>query len=127
MSNEDPRITTMRQQLGRLETVKARANADYMQALENGDDDSACVAAQEYANADQERVNLVNTAQRIAYAEQVSAPRQPTREELNAMPIEQMTEDQRHWWFSQQSKHGFDSDAYRAGKIHVATNPSRGR
>jgi hypothetical protein len=125
--SEDPRITTMRQQLGRLETVKARANADYMQALENGDDDSACMAAQEYANADQERVNLLNTAQRIAYAEQAAAPQQPSREQLNAMKLEDMTEPQRHWWFSQQSKHGFDNDSYQLGKIHVQNNPSRGR
>jgi hypothetical protein len=127
MGNEDPRITTMRQQLGRLETVKARANADYMQALENGDDDSACMAAQEYANADQERVNLLNTAQRIAYSEQAAVPRQPSREELNNMRLEDMTEPQREWWFSQQSKHGFDRDGYLAGKIHVANNPTRGR
>jgi hypothetical protein len=124
--SEDPRITTMRQQLGRLEVIKARANADYMQALENGDDTTACEAAQEYADADEKRVSLLNTAQRIAYAEQAAAPREPSREERMAKPLDRM--DWNDVWEISKSKYGDpDPERFRAAIAHVQNNPTRGR
>jgi hypothetical protein len=121
---EDPRVTYGRQQLADLNVRMTRANADFTEAVNNGDDERAKWATQEYANADQERQNLVNTWQRLAYAEAAAVQRQPSAEQINSMRIEEMTEPQRQWWFSQQSKHGFDNDSYQLGKIHVQNNPS---
>jgi hypothetical protein len=124
--NED--IASANRQLERLDAQWLEHDAARRKARIDGDQDSHDYATQEIANVEQQKQAIYDAYNRRAAAYYANMPRQPTREELNATPLERMTEQQRHWWFSQQSKHGFDNDAYAAGKLHVYNNPSsRGR
>jgi hypothetical protein len=117
-------IASANRQLERLDTQWLKADAQFREARLEGDEASMDYAIQERANIEQQKQAIYDAYNRGVAAYYANMPRQPTREELNAMPLERMTEEQRHWWFSQQSRHGFDNDAYAAGKIHVYNNPS---
>jgi hypothetical protein len=121
--SEDPQISAVRAQLGNLNVRLKRADAEFTEATNSGDNETAGQWAQEYADANSARINLLNEVQRQMAAEQQAAPRQLTREQVNAMNLEDMTPEIRKWWMSQQSKHGFDGNAYDAGEQFVRQNP----
>ncbi len=123
--SEDPRITAVRAQLGNLAVRMKRADAEFTEASNSGDNEAAGQWAQEYANANTDRINLLAEVQRQMAAEQAAQAQAPTAEQINAKRIEDMSEPEREWWMSQQSKHGFDRDGYARGKAYVQQNPVR--
>ena len=122
---DDETLRIGRQQVARIDAGLAQANAEFQQAKVNGDEESAGLAMQTYADLEAQKLNLLNAYDRQIAAEQTAAPRQLTREQINKMDLNEMSPEIRKWWFSQQSKHGQDSAAYDAGEAFVRQNPVR--
>jgi hypothetical protein len=122
---DDEAIRIGRQQVAKIDAGLARANADYQESLTNGDEESAGMAMQTYADLMQQKNNLLSAYQQQLAAEQAAQRRPLTREQVNAMNLEDMSPEVRKWWFAQQSKHGQDGAAYDAGVAHVRANPVR--
>jgi hypothetical protein len=125
MSNYDEMIASGNRQLEKLDAAMAQANAEYHSAKVNDDPDTQDAALQTLCDLDQQRANLWNAYNRQLAAAYAAAPRQPSREELNAMPLEHMTEQQRKEYFRRTSKNGISDAHYDACLVHL--NQERAR
>jgi hypothetical protein len=123
MDNDALRIG--RQQVAKIDAALTRATADYQEAVTSGDEETAGLAMQNYADLAAQKNNLLSAYHQQLAAEQAAQPRQLTREQVNAMNLEDMGPEVRKWWMSQQSKHGFDPNAYDAGVEFARQNPVR--
>ena len=127
MSDYDEMIASGNRQLEKLDAAMASANAEYDQAKVNGDPDAQDAALQDYCNLKAQKANVWNEYNQIVAAQWAAMPRQKTREEIIAAPLESLTPQERREWIRSTTKHGLNDDWYSAGEAYVAHNPSRGR
>jgi len=122
---DDEALRIGRQQVARIDAGLARANADYQEAMTNGDDATAQDAMQQYADLSAQRNNLVGAYHQQVAAEQAAAPRELSAEEKAARPLSHMTY-QDAYELAQTSRYGVDDNAFRAGIAEVQRRRSRG-
>ena len=85
---DDETLRIGRQQVARIDAGLAQANAEFQQAKVNGDEESAGLAMQTYADLEAQKLNLLNAYDRQIAAEQTATPRQLTREQINTMDVQ---------------------------------------
>src|SRR6516162_5009123 len=127
MSDYDELIASGNRQLEKLDAALASAHAEVHSARVGGYPEAQDAALQDYCNLQAQKGNVRHEYNRMVAAQWAAMPRQNTREEIIAAPLEALTPQERREWIRSTTKRGINDDWYSAGEAYVANNPTRGR